>query len=318
MLVLQIVSIVFYLFSINAVAFVPTACNQRTSSSWGQTTTTTITKASYNNILTDSRARLDHHGRDFSRHYVVASATKLKYSDDENLMTNSTLESSSRVESLFPGAQVLTIEMAEHVPLGCTVEESLHKDDDVIFISKLTQEGHAEKARLQVGDVIVGVTGLFGQMTSTIDTDIEKIKKMVSAVLDEDPLTIQVARGTNILERHESAVVDLCNMSGTNDKDVEDCVVNYIAGGYDYDTVDDNDVVDESLCQNDEETECLIDGMMNLWADELPLPSTTSGITDQTSNPSTAKKPKPWSSRSSGSGTWVRDPKTGNMRNIDK
>ena len=165
MLVLQIVSIVFYLFSINAVAFVPTACNQRTSSSWGQTTTTTtttITKASNN-------------GRDFSRHYVIASATKLKFSDDENRMTNSTVALSSRVESLFPGAQVLTIEMAEHVPLGCTVEESLHKDDDVIFISKLTQEGHAEKARLQVGDVIVGVTGLFGQMTSTIDTDIEKM-----------------------------------------------------------------------------------------------------------------------------------------------
>ena len=112
--------------------------------------------------------------------------------------------------------------------------------------------------------------------------------------------------------------MDLCNDSGASDKDAQECVVDFLSGGYDYDTVDENVEVDDSLCQNDENTECLIDGMMNLWADELPLPPTTSGITDQPINAGTAKAPKPWSSRSSGSGTWVRDPKTGKMRNIDK
>lgn len=135
---------------------------------------------------------------------------------------------------------------------------------------------------------------------------------MVSAVPEEELLTIQVARGTEVLERHESSVVELCNTSGASDKQVQECVVDFLAGGYNYE----NDEPNEELCGNDEDAECLIDGMMNLWADELPPPPTTSGITDQ-SNQKSAKAPKPWSSRSSPSGTWVRDPKTGKMRNID-
>lgn len=117
----------------------------------------------------------DQYERGFSRNLALPMATKLKFADDENGMTNTTVELSSRVETLFPSTETLTIEMAEHVPLGCTVDESLHEDDDFIFISKLTINGHAEEAGLQVGDVIVGVTGLFGELVSTIDTDIEKL-----------------------------------------------------------------------------------------------------------------------------------------------
>jgi len=230
----------------------------------------------------------------------------------ESGIANSTLETPSQFELIFPGAEVITVEMIDHIPLGCTVEESLHEDDDFIFITKITEEGNAEKAGLQVGDVIVGVTGLFGDMTSTLNSDVDKIKKLVSAVPEEEPLTIQVARGTEVLERHESSVVELCNTSGASDKQVQECVVDFLAGGYNYE----NEEPNEELCGNDEDAECLIDGMMNLWADELPPPPTTSGITDQ-SNQKPAKAPKPWSSRSSPSGTWVRDPKTGKMRNID-
>ena len=138
-------------------------------------------------------------------------------------------------------------------------------------------------------------------------------KRLVSAVAKEDPLTIQVARGTNVLERHESTIVDVCSGAGANEKEVEECVVDFLAGGYDYD----GDVVESegSECDDDDGAECLIDDMMNLWADELPPPSTTTGITAQTVQKTS--KPKPWSSRSSPSGTWVRDPKTGKMRNID-
>eukprot|EP00536_Pseudo-nitzschia_multiseries_P012292 jgi/Psemu1/308980/fgenesh1_kg.462_\ len=125
---------------------------------------------------------------------------------------------------------------------------------------------------------------------------------------------MKVARGTSVLERHETALVELCNI-GDDDKDVQDCVVNFLAGGFDYEN--DDRPADEEVTCNDTDTECLIDGMMNMWADELPPPPTTSGITDQTNQNSSAKKPKPWSNRSSGSGTWVRDPKTGKMRNID-
>ena len=41
-------------------------------------------------------------------------------------------------ESAFPDAQVLTIQMQEHIPLGCTVEESLADSDlKPVFVSKV-------------------------------------------------------------------------------------------------------------------------------------------------------------------------------------
>jgi len=238
-------------------------------------------------------------------------ATELKFTDDENGMTNSTTELSSKVETVFPKAEILTLTMDDHIPLGCTIEESLHENDDFIFISKLTQDGNAEGAGLKVGDVIVGVTGLFGDLISTLETDAEKIKRLVSAVAEKDPLQIQVARGTDVLERHESTIVDVCNGSGASEKEVQECVVDFISGGYDYSVED----VVAPECDENDDAECLIDDMMNLWAGELPPPSTTSGITAETVQKTS--KPKPWSNRSSPSGTWVRDPKTGKMRNID-
>jgi hypothetical protein len=161
---------------------------------------------------------------------------------------------------------------------------------------------------------------------------------LVSAVPQEEPLKIEVVRGTDVLERHETAIVDLCNMSGANDKEIENCVVDYMAGGYDAGIEDDrasigDDMVDEGEnLVSDEAADGLIDDIMSLWMDELPLPpdETTdswsdelplplekSGIIDQARGHNSDKKPKPWSSRSSQSGTFVRDPTTGKMRNID-
>ena len=69
----------------------------------------------------------------------------------------------------------------------------------------------------------------------------------------------------------------------------------------------DNDLVD---------AEDLVDNLQNIWASDLPMPKTTSGISDNPQDAS-VQKVKPWSSRSSPSGTFVRDPVTGEMRNID-
>lgn len=148
-------------------------------------------------------------------------------------------------------------------------------------------------------------------------------KRLVSAVPEKDTLKIQIVRGTNVLERHETAIVDLCNVSGANDKEMENCVVDFLSGGYDVGIDDDNASTiddtksDEGNNVSDEDADGMIDDIMNLWADELPLPPTTSGITDQVNGYNSGKKPKPWSTRSSPSGTFVRDPKTGKMRNID-
>ena len=133
--------------------------------------------------ITISQYKERHHGsqsgivrfKQVSFHNLALQMTTKLRSSDENEMTNSTSELSSRVENLFPGAEVITTLLVQHVPLGCTVEESLYQDDDYIFISKLTKNGHAEAAGLQLGDVIVGVTGLFGKMECTIDADVEKM-----------------------------------------------------------------------------------------------------------------------------------------------
>ena len=174
MLSFWICSVVLYNMISDVLAFTSITGNQ-CSSSLGLRTETKIIKRSYTNSYSDSRSMADQCEQHFSRSLALPMATKLKYADDENSMTNTTVGLSSRVETLFPSTETLTIEMTEHVPLGCTVDESLHEEDDFIFISKLTTNGHAEEAGLQVGDVIVGVTGLFGELISTIDVDIEKL-----------------------------------------------------------------------------------------------------------------------------------------------
>ncbi|KAL3918965.1 MAG: hypothetical protein SGILL_003990, partial [Bacillariaceae sp.] len=222
-----------------------------------------------------------------------------------------------QVDEFFPNGEIITVTLGEHRPLGCTVEESLDDKDDFVFISKVTEGGSADNAGLKVGDVVVGMTGLFGELTIVMDAGVEKIKRLVSAVPDEEPITFQIVRGTEVLERHEAAIVDLCNLSGASEKEVENCVVDFLSGGYEIEEEEEEVVEDSVEASINEDAENLLDDMMNLWADEVPLPPTTSGITDQPNGDNTAKKPKPWSSRSSGSGTWVRDPKTGEMRNID-
>jgi len=109
------------------------------------------------------------HRLEYSRHHMAPSSTQLQFSDDKSGMTNFTVEIKSRLEDVFPDSEILTLEMADYQPLGCTIEESLHEEDDFIFISKLTAKGCAEKAGLQVGDVIVGVTGSFGELTDVLD-----------------------------------------------------------------------------------------------------------------------------------------------------
>ena len=132
------------------------------------------TRSQYSDLTIDSKSGIDRCKQGSFHTLALQMTTKLR-SSDENEMTNSTSELSSRVENLFPGAEVITTMLVQHVPLGCTVEESLYQDDDYIFISKLTKNGHAEGAGLQLGDVIVGVTGLFGKMECTIDADVEKM-----------------------------------------------------------------------------------------------------------------------------------------------
>ena len=144
-----------------------------------------------------------------------------------------------------------------------------------------------------------------------------KRKGMVSSRPEEEPLSLQVARGTNVYDDHEKAVVELCT-TDAGDADVEQCVVDYLSMGS-----QDNNKQKETLeteCNvesgdKNDDADCMVDNMMGMWAADLPdLPPTPKDL-DTSEDPAT--KVKPWSSRSSGSGTYVRDPVTGEMKNID-
>ena len=128
---------------------------------------------------------------------------------------------------------------------------------------------------------------------------------------EEEHLTIRIARGSDVMERHESALVDLCILG--EDAETVECINRIHAQDRDIYFTSEDIVMD---CPDD--TEYMLDGMWETWTDGLPI---NNGDNDQ----ETDVKPKeekekvaPWASRSSGSGTWVRDPSTGEMRNIDE
>ena len=242
-----------------------------------------------------------------------------------------------------------TFLLPEHRPLGCTIEESLAPNDPYVFVSHLQEGGFAASAGLAVGDVIVAVTGLFGELEHVIvggvgvveEEDvaangsssrgrghshhamIDHVRSLITSRPDTEPLELRVARGTRTLAHHEAALTELC--ANPVDDDTEQCMLDYLKGTYYEDEDDDSDsnkdiiaAEEEELCDPEEDENCVLDSLHNMWAEDLPAPSVKVSADDETS---TAAEPtsqvKPWSSRHSPSGTWVRDPTTGEMRNID-
>jgi predicted metalloprotease with PDZ domain len=73
-----------------------------------------------------------------------------------------------------------------HRPLGCTIEESLARNRQEnestarrkhgqVFVSKVTPSSYADKAGLQIGDVIVDVTGIFGELQDVRNLGIDAV-----------------------------------------------------------------------------------------------------------------------------------------------
>ena len=145
-------------------------------------------------------------------------------------------------------------------------------------------------------------------------------KTLVSSRSDDQPLVFEVARGSPVLEHHEAKLAELCANPDTSDQEAEQCVLEYLQGGYfDGDTLQQED--DECDLNNPSE-DCMLDNVLDLWADDVLPPTSSSSTSETTSSPSdttesSSTTPKPWSSRASPSGTFVRDPITGEMRNIE-
>jgi hypothetical protein len=173
---------------------------------------------------------------------------------------------------------------------------------------------------------------------------------MVKSRPDGEPLLLGVARGTRVMQRHEEALVELCRRGeaglGADDDDADRCVDAFLRSTYrdddflgparragfvvsgdgagsdgDFDGAFPNGSgVDSASESAEEEADCLVDSLYSMWAGDLPQrPSgaspATAGGGDGGSSPK--KAVKPWSSRSSPSGTFVRDPATGKLRNLD-
>ena len=107
------------------------------------------------------------------------------------------------------------------------------------------------------------------------------------------------------------ALVELCIIG--DDAQTAECITQIYAD----DEIDMGDA-DIPECNEDDEMECMLDSMWDDWADVGVIPSAVNGEEEVEEEPKQKKKVQPWASRSSGSGTYVRDPKTGKMVNIDE
>jgi len=215
--------------------------------------------------------------------------------------------------SLFQ-ARWLEFALEDHKPLGCSVEESLADEEDganYVFVSEVVAGGNAQKAGLKTGDVIVRLSGTFDEVVNVAGLGIEKIKSLVAGRAEDSTLKMCVARGSDVMERHELALVELCIIG--DDAATADCIDKIYAND-DFIAGD----AEMAACDEDDGTECLLDAMWDTWSEGVPTAMNNEEEVKEEDEQPKKKKVAPWASRSSGSGTYVRDPKTGKMVNIDE
>jgi len=216
---------------------------------------------------------------------------------------------------------LLTFTLHQFKPLGCTAEESLVTEVTkegtfkYVFISNIVEGGNAEKVGLEVSDVIVAVSGSFDDIIDTVGEGLDRVRGLIAGRdMDEgDALVLKVIRGSTVQNDHDTALVDMCILP-EKDTDIENCIEALYKADYDIKESMGGDA--DSNC-DDGDTDCMLDTMFNSWGEEMGLSKSEQqeeGIVEAVKD----SKPAPWSSRSSPSGTYVRDPKTGKMVNIDE
>ena len=118
-----------------------------------------------------------------------------------------------------------------------------------------------------------------------------------------------------MLADHEETIVELCSNPGKSDIEVDECVTDFLREGY-YSEKNGAEEPNDDAENEDDNNDNMLDNLFNMWAEDLPVaPVAPTETVDPAANQKA--KPKPWSSRSSPSGTFVRDPRTGKMKNID-
>ncbi|KAL7537846.1 hypothetical protein ACHAXR_008116 [Thalassiosira sp. AJA248-18] len=266
----------------------------------------------------------------FSTSNMLTNADRTRHSRQSLLPLNSEVQTPTFVDAsaeddndaakglpeltgALAGSRLHEFELKEHKPLGCSVEESLANEPDeakYVFVAEVTKGGNAEKAGIRAGDVIVQLSGTFYDVVDVAGLGIEKIRSLVGGRPDDDPLVIRVSRGSDVMERHELALVELCIIG--DEAETAECITSIYAD-------DDMDIAGDSemaICDEDDGTECMLDSIWSDWSDGLE--STDAEKEVEEVKEEKKKVAQPWASRSSGSGTYVRNPKTGKMENIDE
>lgn len=145
-------------------------------------------------------------------------------------------------------------------------------------------------------------------------------RSLITGRPESSNLIIKIIRNTSILEQHETALVDLCILpegelySGGRDKTIDKCIETMYKAAYD---MDDSDMDENNNICNDEDMECMLETISSLWSEDMGMYGDGNQRKEDDENKvEEVKKPAPWSSRSSPSGTWVRV--NGTMVNIDE
>jgi len=185
----------------------------------------------------------------------------LNYVEDPNAMSALPTLSGSLTDR-----RLHEFEVEDHKPLGCTVEESLANEADgarYVFVAEVNRGGNAHKAGLRTGDVIVQLSGTFDEVVDVAGLGIERIRSLVSGRPAESPLVMRVARGSDVMARHEVHLVESCIIG--DDAATAECIT------YIYSADDDMSLYEENptACTKDDGTEYMLDSMWKEWSEGL-------------------------------------------------
>ena len=118
---------------------------------------------------------------------LLLHSSKEDDTTQENYYTNNDEDADSDLDAIiltksqeyFQSNLLYTLQVTNHKPsLGCTAEESLNSEqggNKFVFVSKLVPGGAAATAGLEIGDLIVGLSGTFDTVEDVFGQGLDRV-----------------------------------------------------------------------------------------------------------------------------------------------